>query len=129
MLDLAIVIVSYNTKNLLATCLRTVYASEGDFSMHVTVVDNKSSDIDGSLGEAGDSGSLTSETGVGSFRVPEGSVTKGRSLCCGSRRWARRGHPGGATCSQSAPGRETPSDQGWVVGGWGEAGGRGHARL
>jgi len=44
MLDLAIVIVSYNTKNLLATCLRSVYASEGDFSMHVTVVDNKSSD-------------------------------------------------------------------------------------
>ncbi len=44
MLDLAIVIVSYNTKNLLRTCLRSVYASEGDFAMHVTVVDNKSSD-------------------------------------------------------------------------------------
>ncbi|HEY52112.1 MAG TPA: glycosyltransferase family 2 protein [Caldilineae bacterium] len=44
MLDLALVIVSYNTRDLLRTCLRSVYASEGDFSMHVTVVDNKSSD-------------------------------------------------------------------------------------
>ncbi len=32
MLDLAIVIVSYNTKDLLRTCLRSVYASEGDFA-------------------------------------------------------------------------------------------------
>jgi GT2 family glycosyltransferase len=44
MLDLALVIVSYNTKDLLRTCLHSVYASAGDFSMHVTVVDNKSSD-------------------------------------------------------------------------------------
>lgn len=44
MLDLAIVIVSYNTKELLRTCLRSVFASEGDFSYHVTVVDNQSQD-------------------------------------------------------------------------------------
>lgn len=44
MLDLAIVIVSYNTRDLLRTCLRSVYASEGDFVLHVTVVDNASSD-------------------------------------------------------------------------------------
>jgi GT2 family glycosyltransferase len=44
MLDLAIVIVNYNTRDLLRACLRSVYASEGDFSYHVTVVDNKSSD-------------------------------------------------------------------------------------
>ncbi len=43
-LDLAIVIVNYNTKALLRACLRSVYASVGDFSYHVTVVDNKSSD-------------------------------------------------------------------------------------
>ncbi len=44
MLDLAIVIVSYNTRDLLRTCLRTVYASEGSFAFHVTVVDNAGSD-------------------------------------------------------------------------------------
>lgn len=44
MVDLAIVIVSYNTKDLLRTCLRSVYASEGNFSYHVTVVDNQSPD-------------------------------------------------------------------------------------
>jgi len=44
MLDLAIVIVNYNTKELLRACLRSVYASEGDFSYHVTVVDNASQD-------------------------------------------------------------------------------------
>lgn len=44
MLDLAIVIVSYNTRDLLRTCLRSVYASEGNFVFHVTVVDNTSSD-------------------------------------------------------------------------------------
>jgi GT2 family glycosyltransferase len=43
-LDLAIIIVNYNTKDLLRACLRSVYASEGDFTHHVTVVDNKSSD-------------------------------------------------------------------------------------
>ncbi len=44
MLDLAIVIVSYNTRDLLRNCLRSVFASEGDFSFHVTVVDNCSQD-------------------------------------------------------------------------------------
>ena len=44
MLDLAIVIVNYNTRELLRACLRSVYASEGDFTYHVTVVDNKSED-------------------------------------------------------------------------------------
>ncbi len=44
MLDLAIVIVSYNTRDLLRTCLRSVYASEGHFTLHVTVVDNASTD-------------------------------------------------------------------------------------
>ncbi len=44
MLDLAIIIVNYNTRDLLRACLRSVYASEGDFSYHVTVVDNASQD-------------------------------------------------------------------------------------
>lgn len=44
MLDLAIVVVNYNTKDLLRACLRSVYASEGAFIMHATVVDNASSD-------------------------------------------------------------------------------------
>ncbi|MFQ6100910.1 MAG: glycosyltransferase family 2 protein [Anaerolineae bacterium] len=44
MLDLGIVITSYNTRDLLRTCLRSVYASQGDFSFEVCVVDNASSD-------------------------------------------------------------------------------------
>ena len=44
MLDLGIVIVSYKTCGLLRTCLRSVYASQGDFIFDVCVVDNASSD-------------------------------------------------------------------------------------
>lgn len=44
MLDLGIVIVNYNTRDLLRICLQTVYASEGDLSLEVCVVDNGSGD-------------------------------------------------------------------------------------
>ena len=44
MLDLAIVIVNYNVRDLLRRCLASVYASEGDFSYQVCVVDNASED-------------------------------------------------------------------------------------
>jgi N-acetylglucosaminyl-diphospho-decaprenol L-rhamnosyltransferase len=44
MLDLGIVIVNYNTRDLLQTCLKTVYASEGSFTYEVCVVDNNSDD-------------------------------------------------------------------------------------
>ena len=44
MLDFGIVIVSYSTRDLLRTCLRSVYASRGDFALGVCVVDNASAD-------------------------------------------------------------------------------------
>ncbi|HIQ04228.1 MAG TPA: glycosyltransferase [Anaerolineae bacterium] len=44
MLDLAIVIVNFNTQALLRDCLRSVFASEGDFTYRVCIVDNASSD-------------------------------------------------------------------------------------
>jgi N-acetylglucosaminyl-diphospho-decaprenol L-rhamnosyltransferase len=44
MLDLGIVITSYNTRDLLRTCLHSVYASQGDFDFQVCVVDNASPD-------------------------------------------------------------------------------------
>jgi GT2 family glycosyltransferase len=44
MTDLGIVIVNYNTRDLLRTCLQTVYASQGDFTFEVCVVDNHSTD-------------------------------------------------------------------------------------
>ena len=44
MLDLGIVIVSWNTRDLLRDCLKSVQASEGDFTRRVIVVDNASSD-------------------------------------------------------------------------------------
>ena len=42
--DVGIVIVTYNTRDLLARCLETVFASTGDITFHVTVVDNASQD-------------------------------------------------------------------------------------
>ncbi|MCW5853131.1 MAG: glycosyltransferase, partial [Anaerolineae bacterium] len=44
MLDLAIIIVQYNVRDLLRDCLRSVFASAGDFSYSVTVVDSCSTD-------------------------------------------------------------------------------------
>jgi N-acetylglucosaminyl-diphospho-decaprenol L-rhamnosyltransferase len=44
MLDLGIVIASYNTCDLLRACLRSVYDSQGDFTFQVCVVDNASPD-------------------------------------------------------------------------------------
>jgi GT2 family glycosyltransferase len=43
-LDLAIVILNYNTRDLLRECLRSVFASEGALRYHVCVVDNASMD-------------------------------------------------------------------------------------
>ncbi len=42
--DLAIVILNWNTRDLLRECLRSVFASRGDFTYRVCVVDNASSD-------------------------------------------------------------------------------------
>jgi N-acetylglucosaminyl-diphospho-decaprenol L-rhamnosyltransferase len=53
MLDLGIVIVSYNVRELLHTCLRSVYASQGDFTFEVCVVDNASSDGSAAMVAAG----------------------------------------------------------------------------
>jgi N-acetylglucosaminyl-diphospho-decaprenol L-rhamnosyltransferase len=44
MRDLGIVILNWNTSDLLRRCLETVYASEGDFTYQVVVVDNASTD-------------------------------------------------------------------------------------
>jgi N-acetylglucosaminyl-diphospho-decaprenol L-rhamnosyltransferase len=44
MLDLGIVIVNWNTRDLLHRCLETVFASQGDFQFKVVVVDNASTD-------------------------------------------------------------------------------------
>lgn len=42
--DLGIVIVNWNTRDYLERCLQTVFASEGNFSYQVVVVDNASAD-------------------------------------------------------------------------------------
>jgi len=44
MVDLAIVIVNYNTRDDLDRCLRSIASSEGDFTRQVIVVDNASTD-------------------------------------------------------------------------------------
>jgi N-acetylglucosaminyl-diphospho-decaprenol L-rhamnosyltransferase len=44
MIDLGIIIVNWNTCDYLRNCLQTVFASEGDFTYTVIVVDNASSD-------------------------------------------------------------------------------------
>lgn len=48
-LDLLIVIVNYNTRDLLRDCLNSVYASRGDFSYQVCVVDNGSRDASAAM--------------------------------------------------------------------------------
>jgi GT2 family glycosyltransferase len=44
MVNLGIIVVNYNTRDLLRTCLHSVYASQGDFTFDVCVVDNGSPD-------------------------------------------------------------------------------------
>ncbi len=44
MLDLSIVIVNWNTRDFLRDCLKSVYASEGEFTFETIVVDNCSHD-------------------------------------------------------------------------------------
>jgi N-acetylglucosaminyl-diphospho-decaprenol L-rhamnosyltransferase len=43
-LDLAVVIVNYNVRDLLRRCLKSVFASQGEFTLIVCVVDNASTD-------------------------------------------------------------------------------------
>jgi GT2 family glycosyltransferase len=43
-MDISIIIVNYNTCDLLRDCLRSVYASEGSYHYEVIIVDNHSSD-------------------------------------------------------------------------------------
>jgi GT2 family glycosyltransferase len=47
--DLSIVIVNWNTKNLLRDCLASVFQSAGDIALEVFVVDNRSSDGSGEM--------------------------------------------------------------------------------
>jgi GT2 family glycosyltransferase len=44
MLDLAIIVVNYNVSALLRRCLRSIFASEGDLTLEIIVVDNASGD-------------------------------------------------------------------------------------
>jgi N-acetylglucosaminyl-diphospho-decaprenol L-rhamnosyltransferase len=44
MLDLAIVVLNFNTRDYLRRCLTSIYASRGDFAFDVCMVDNASSD-------------------------------------------------------------------------------------
>ncbi len=66
-MDLAVVIVNYNGSALLSGCLTSVFASAGDFSYTVCVVDNGSSDDSAAM--VGDrfpqAGLIVSETNLG----------------------------------------------------------------
>jgi GT2 family glycosyltransferase len=44
MLDLAIIVLNFNTRDYLRRCLTSIYASRGDFTFDVCMVDNASSD-------------------------------------------------------------------------------------
>ncbi|HHX63320.1 MAG TPA: glycosyltransferase, partial [Chloroflexi bacterium] len=43
-LDLAIIIVNYNTRDVLRDCLNSIRKSTGEIAYHVVVVDNRSTD-------------------------------------------------------------------------------------
>jgi hypothetical protein len=49
MLDLSIIIVNYNTRDLLHDCLTSIYHSQGNFTFNVVVVDNASPDNSGAM--------------------------------------------------------------------------------
>src|SRR5205809_5544318 len=51
--NLGIIIVNYNTRELLAQCLRSVYAGDLPVPFHVIVVDNLSTDGSAEMVEAG----------------------------------------------------------------------------
>lgn len=51
LVDISVIIVSYNTGDILIPCLQSLYKSKGDFSMEVLVIDNASSDNSLSLVE------------------------------------------------------------------------------
>ena len=52
MFDLALVILNWNTYDLLRGCLRSVYASRGEFQYCVCVVDNASTDDSAAMAQA-----------------------------------------------------------------------------
>jgi N-acetylglucosaminyl-diphospho-decaprenol L-rhamnosyltransferase len=52
MLDLGVVIVNWNTRDLLRECLRSVYASRGDYNFRVCVADNASGDGSAAMARA-----------------------------------------------------------------------------
>ena len=66
-LDLAIVVLNYNTADLLRQCLRSVFASEGNLRFQVCVVDNASSDqsVDVVAGEFPDVHLIANKLNVG----------------------------------------------------------------
>jgi len=51
-LDLSIIVLNWNTRDLLRDCLRSAYASRGDFTYRVCVVDNASSDGSAAMARA-----------------------------------------------------------------------------
>ncbi|MCB0170299.1 MAG: glycosyltransferase family 2 protein [Anaerolineae bacterium] len=51
-MDLSIIIVNFNTCQLLRDCLTSIYASQGDFSFNVVVIDNCSTDDSAAMVEA-----------------------------------------------------------------------------
>src|SRR5208337_478321 len=53
MTSISVIIVSYNTREILLNCLRSVYSSTGDVELEVFVVDNASRDgtVDAIRGE------------------------------------------------------------------------------
>jgi len=52
MLDLAVIIVNYNTRDYLRSCLTSIYNSRGDFTFEACVVDNASSDASADMVQA-----------------------------------------------------------------------------
>ena len=87
MLDLAIVIVNYNTCDHLHNCLSSVYASEGDFRFEVCVVDNASGDNSCAMVEANfPQAHLLSSTVNGGFAC-------GNNLALRAYGFAGRGEP------------------------------------
>ena len=117
MLDLGLVILNWNTRDLLRECLKSVFASRGDFTFRVCVVDNASSDGSAAMVKAEFPQALVIESLV------NGGYAAGNNL--GLRALGFGPHPS-PPAPPPSPGRELRAQErgeGWrAAPGWGVGG-------
>ncbi len=84
-MDLTVILVNWNTREMLRDCLRTVFAGEGALALQVIVVDNGSTDCSCQmLARDFPQVEVISNPGTGALRRPttRGCAARGGGMCC-----------------------------------------------